>query len=166
MRGTIPASPTNGLLERRMMSDMDKPAAAPPAAKDSNPLPAEPTPSKVPPSAKQGRSAPRPERHGERDRSRRERRDTQYTPVPSLEHEIRPGPNLRDLDAEIERELQEALGGGDTEGMLAEATRGGKPQPAQSGQPPGRKKGKIISIHGADIFVQVPGRRSEGVLSM
>src|SRR5438105_78433 len=143
-----------------MMSDMDKPAAPPAAEANSAGRPETPQ-SKVPASAKQGRSAPRPDRHGERDRSRRERRDSQYTPVPSLEHEIRPGPNLRDLDAEIERELEEALGGGDTEGMLAEATRGGKPQPAQSDQPPGRKKGKIISIHGADVFVHVPGGRSE-----
>src|ERR1051326_4213000 len=112
------------------------------------------------------RGAARPERPGGRDRSRRERRETQYTPVPSLEHEIRPGPNLRDLDAEIERELQETLGGGDAEGMMAAAARPEKPSASASDQPPGRKKGKVVSIRGADVFVHVPGGRSEGVMSL
>jgi small subunit ribosomal protein S1 len=137
------------------MSDTEKPAAPPkqPAAD------AAAQPKETPPAKSQAGSR-------FRDKSRRERRESQYTPVPSLEHEIRPGPNLRDLDAEIERELQEALGAGDTEGMLAEATRIDKPPQQQAGEAPGRKKGKVVSVRGADVFVRVPGGRSEGVITL
>jgi small subunit ribosomal protein S1 len=147
------------------MSDTEKPPAppAPPqqatSASDASSKPAETTPPKP-------RGPGRPDRNNLRDKGRRERRESQYTPVPSLEHEIRPGPNLRDLDAEIERELQEALGSGDTEGMLAETTRMSKQPQQQAGEVPGRKKGKVISIRGADVFVHVPGGRSEGVMTL
>ena len=29
---------------------------------------------------------------------------------------------------------------------------------------PGRKKGKVLSVHGQDVFIEVPGGRSQGVL--
>jgi small subunit ribosomal protein S1 len=74
------------------------------------------------------------------------------------------GPNLRDLDAEIERELQEALGGLTPKDIYTdEPAQQRAPQPAAE---PGRKKGKVIRVHGPDVFVQVPGGRSEGVLPM
>src|SRR5262249_56228670 len=74
-------------------------------------------------------------------------------------------PRLRGLDAEIGRELQEALGDFSAQEALGEPEKG-KPQPAQPGEAPGRKKGKIIAVHGSDVFVQVPGGRSEGVLPL
>lgn len=155
------------------MSETEKPQTppTPPPAASSGAAPAGQPEAAAPqsrpaPPARQTRGAPPAGQRRYQDRKPRERRESQYTPVPSLEHEIRPGPNLRDLDAEIERELQEALAGGDAEGMLAEAARGGKQPASQADQTPGRKKGKIISIRGADVFVQVPGGRSEGVLSM
>ena len=67
-------------------------------------------------------------------------------------------------DEDIERELQEAMGGLSAEELFADPTpRGSKP--AETG-PPGRKKGKILRIHGQDVFVDVPGGRSQGVLPM
>jgi small subunit ribosomal protein S1 len=41
-----------------------------------------------------------------------------------------------------------------------------KPTPAQTPVEQRRKKGKVISVHGPDVFVDVPGGRSQGVLSI
>ena len=72
-------------------------------------------------------------------------------------------PRLKDLDAEIERELEEAMGGMTGEQLLSEPARRREPvAPDQQG----RKKGRVISIHGADVFVDVPGGRSQGVLPL
>lgn len=68
------------------------------------------------------------------------------------------GPNLRDLDASVEDELEAAMAGFDQTALVGnqkEATTEG-----------GRKKGKVIAIHGADIFVDVPGGRSQGMMSV
>jgi small subunit ribosomal protein S1 len=87
--------------------------------------------------------------------------------VPALDFEVRgTSPNLKALDAEIEKELEEALGGGTAEGLLAESTRAGRPPASQADAPPGPKMAKVISVRGADVFLQVPGGRSEGLLPM
>ena len=85
--------------------------------------------------------------------------------VPSLDAEQRygGGKHRGEVDADIERELQEAMGGMSAEELLA-APRG-RQQTTEAG-PPGRKKGKIISIHGKDVFVEIPGGRSQGVLPL
>src|SRR5947209_9581398 len=85
--------------------------------------------------------------------------------VPSLEAQQRYGGGKRraEVDADIERELQEAMGGMTADELLA-APRG-RPHSAEAG-PPGRKKGKVLRIHGKDVFVEVPGGRSQGVLPM
>jgi small subunit ribosomal protein S1 len=70
-------------------------------------------------------------------------------------------PRLKDLDAEIERELEEAMGGMTGEQLLGEPAQRRAPA---APDPQGRKKGRIISVHGADVFVDVPGGRSQGVL--
>src|SRR5262249_9523474 len=70
------------------------------------------------------------------------------------------GPKLKDLDAEIESELAAALGDFPGQELLAEPTK--KHQPAAAGADTGRKKGKVLSVHGPDVFVDVPGGRSQG----
>ncbi|MBY0523459.1 MAG: S1 RNA-binding domain-containing protein [Gemmataceae bacterium] len=71
---------------------------------------------------------------------------------------------LRDIDAEVERELAEAMGEVaktlDSE-IVAEERR--KQSATAEGGP---KKGRILRIHGADVFVELPGGRSEGLLPM
>lgn len=70
-------------------------------------------------------------------------------------------PNLRQLDAELEDELQAALAGFD-EGTLI-----GREPAGRSGKPSeGPKRGRIVAIHGGDVFVDLPGGRSQGVLSL
>src|SRR5262249_54209629 len=85
--------------------------------------------------------------------------------VPSLEHEQTyggAGRRVRELDEEIERELQEALGG------MSEAEMFGAParRPAAPAGEKGKLKGKAGRVHGQDVFVDVPGGRSQGVLSL
>src|SRR5262249_30352452 len=87
-------------------------------------------------------------------------------PIVSLEDELRykSGPKIKDLDAEIADELEAALSGlGDKDLLGADSSRETRAQAAgQSDQ--GRKKGTVVSVHGADVFVEVPGGRSPGVL--
>jgi small subunit ribosomal protein S1 len=72
------------------------------------------------------------------------------------------GPRLRDLDAQIERELQDAMGGLSDKELYGEQPKG---KPAASPEP-GKKKAKVIAVHGADVFLDVPGGRSQGVLPL
>jgi small subunit ribosomal protein S1 len=73
-------------------------------------------------------------------------------------------PKLGDLDAAIEQELNEALGGFNDKEVYGEPERDRRKPPPSPEQ--GRKKGKVIAIHGADVFIDVPGGRSQGVLPM
>jgi small subunit ribosomal protein S1 len=74
------------------------------------------------------------------------------------------GPRIKDWDKDIEREVEEAMGGFSSKDLLGEpAQRGPRPQ---AGETPGRKKGKVLKVHGPDVFVEVPGGRSQGVLPL
>src|SRR5262245_31103894 len=73
------------------------------------------------------------------------------------------GPRLRELDAEIEQELAEAMGGLSDTDMYGDPA---KQRRAAAPATPGPKKGKIHSVHGPDVFVDLPGGRSQGVLSV
>jgi ribosomal protein S1 len=72
-------------------------------------------------------------------------------------------PRLKDLDAEIEKELEEALGGMSEREMFGDPAKQRGRAPAA---PPGPKKGRVLRVHGPDVFVDVPGGRSQGVLSI
>src|SRR5207248_11790938 len=39
-------------------------------------------------------------------------------------------------------------------------------KPPATGADGGRKKGKVLAVHGGDVFVHVPGGRSQGVLPL
>ena len=69
-------------------------------------------------------------------------------------------PNNRELDKLIEDEMNQAMAGFDvTSTVVAEEKK-----PAAPGTTGQRKKGIIVGIHGKDVFVEVPGGRSQGVL--
>jgi small subunit ribosomal protein S1 len=73
-------------------------------------------------------------------------------------------PRLKDLDAEIEGELAAALGGMSDKDLYGEPAKLGPKSAAGAEQP--RKKGRIVSIHGPDVFLEVPGGRAPGVLPL
>lgn len=71
-------------------------------------------------------------------------------------------PNKRKLDAEIEAELDAALADPSVMNALAETE-----QPKAAPKLPGaKKKGRVVGIHGKDVFVEVPGGRSQGVIDL
>jgi small subunit ribosomal protein S1 len=73
------------------------------------------------------------------------------------------GPRLKDLDAEIERELHEAMDGISETEMYGDPSKGR--QPAKS-EGEGKKIARVIRVHGPDVFCDVPGGRSGGVLPL
>lgn len=87
-------------------------------------------------------------------------------PVPSLEETQRfsSGPKIRELDDEIAAELEAAMSGfSGQEDLLTPDKKPGQTQPnALTGQ---RKQATVLSIRGGDIFVDIPGGRSQGVIS-
>jgi len=86
-------------------------------------------------------------------------------PLPSQEEMDRftSGPRMKDLDDEIESELEAAMSGfSGKELLIAEKAESG---PKQEGGAPKRKQAKVLSVRGADVFVDIPGGRSQGVMS-
>jgi small subunit ribosomal protein S1 len=74
------------------------------------------------------------------------------------------GPRLRDLDAQIEQELQEAMSGLSDKELYGEPEQGSRKAPPRPDQ--GRKKARVMAVHGPDVFLDVPGGRSQGVLPL
>ena len=73
-------------------------------------------------------------------------------------------PNNRELDKLIEDELAAAMGDFDVTKTVAQAEMVQKPgAPGKAG---GRKTGVVVGVHGNDVFVEVPGGRSQGVLPL
>lgn len=72
-------------------------------------------------------------------------------------------PNNRELDQLIEAELNQAMAGFNVESTVAEPE---PTRPAAAAAPGQRRKGRILGIHGKDVFVEVPGGRSQGVLPL
>jgi small subunit ribosomal protein S1 len=125
------------------MSDTDKPSPAP-------------QPNETPETGPLGR--PRPPR---------ERPARTGGPIPSLEHEQSYGfgKKIDAFDAEMERELEEAMGGMSSKDLLEEPAgqRRGKPA-APPGGKPGAHKGRVMSVRGKDVFIDMPGGRTQGLL--
>ncbi len=87
--------------------------------------------------------------------------------VPSLVDEQRfTGVKLKELDDEIAGELEAAMGGMSAQDIFAaEDSQAARAQAAAAADQ-GRKQGKVLSVHGKDVFVEVPGGRSQGVLML
>jgi small subunit ribosomal protein S1 len=85
-------------------------------------------------------------------------------PVLEPEQDYGPGPRLKDLDASIERELQEAMGGLSDKELYGEPER--RRQKPPSGPDQGAKKARVVAVHGSDVFLDVPGGRTQGVLPL
>jgi small subunit ribosomal protein S1 len=85
--------------------------------------------------------------------------------VPSLQHEQSYGFGKRidAFDEDMERQLQEAMSG------MSDKDLYGEPDPRRRGQAApdaGPKKGKVLRIHGQDVFIDLPGGRTQGVLPL
>ncbi|HOI55751.1 MAG TPA: S1 RNA-binding domain-containing protein [Phycisphaerae bacterium] len=67
------------------------------------------------------------------------------------------------LDAQLEQEIQDALGGKSIDEVMDEA-EASRDASASAGGVPGLKRGKVIGVTGSDIFVDLGGR-SQGVIT-
>jgi small subunit ribosomal protein S1 len=74
-------------------------------------------------------------------------------------------PNNRELDKLIEDELAAAMGDFDVSKTVAAVEHVHKPRAAGT-VGGGKKVGVIVGVHGNDVFVEVPGGRSQGVLPL
>lgn len=94
------------------------------------------------------------------------RKQQRSGPVPQLQQQsLTTSGTMKALEDEMDRELAEALGGMSEQDFLGEMGAGKPAAKKKQGTPAeGKKKGKIISIHGPDVFVAIPGSRSEGLL--
>ncbi|HJZ93223.1 MAG TPA: S1 RNA-binding domain-containing protein [Gemmataceae bacterium] len=134
------------------------PAAAQEPAKEA---PATPPATQPPagPAAKPPAGPPRGKRPPRSDKPRQERPKLDFT-------ELSTNLKLSDLDKDIEGDLVQAMAGFETE--LEQESESARKQAMEAAQAPkgagGRKKGRIISIHGQDVFIDVPGGRSQGFM--
>lgn len=75
---------------------------------------------------------------------------------------------LHDLDKDIEADMAAAMAGFESE--IQQDTEAAKQKAmaaaAAPKEPGGKKKGRVISIHGQDVFIDVPGGRSQGFMPM
>ena len=154
---TNPTSSTEPATAPNPVPTMPAGASGKPAAK----------PAAKPPS-KPGQPQRKPQRGGGGggDRPRQRNRDS----VPSLESDFdfknRQAPNVRDLDAEIAAELEAALQGMDDKSLYGADSSKRARESADAQGEHGRKKGKVLSVHGPDVFIEIPGGRGQGVLAM
>ncbi len=132
----------------------------------------QPTPSEAkpatPPAAKPDRPPDkRPFKRGGDDRGPRKRgRDAVPSLQSDLEYRPKTGPNVRDLDAEIAAELEAALQGMDDKNLYSSDDSKRARDQAAAQQDGGRKKGKVVSVHAPDVFIEIPGGRGQGVLTL
>ncbi len=103
---------------------------------------------------------------GERMRSKAARRETKPGPVPSLQHELSYGgrQSIDAFDADMERMLDEAMVGFEGKELLAADAPG--TQHGRTAEQGRLKKGKVFRIHGQDVFIDLPGGRTQGVLAL
>jgi small subunit ribosomal protein S1 len=128
------------------MTDPTPPAAPMPAT--SAPTPSQPD---------------RPQRPFRRPPPRRDEPEPSRPPVLDRQDLNLEPPKLRELDAAIEDELEAALAGFSADDLSAEPAKQERKDPAA---PKGPQRGKVIAIHHADVFVEVPGGKSQGVMSL
>ncbi len=149
--------PTPPIADQPAEGNPPSPAPTPPAAPGKPPPPRPGGPRPGGPS----RQYPR----GDKPFPRGDRPQNPGGSPPQLRDFAANQPNARELDAMIEDELNQAMAGFSIEKEVAQTETRSKPQAA--GTTPGqRKKGRIVGIHGKDVFVEVPGGRSQGVLPL
>ena len=73
-------------------------------------------------------------------------------------------PRLRDLDAEIEAELEAAMSGVDRQSLLQGDDSAKKQREPRRGDAGHRQKGTVMRVHQGDVFIEMPGGRAQGLL--
>lgn len=78
------------------------------------------------------------------------------------------GPRLerRRLDADLDTEIEAAMGGLSEKDLYGDAGKQGRQKETGDVEPGAPKKGKVVAVHGGDVFVNIPGARSQGVIAL
>src|SRR6187200_407040 len=146
-----------------MMTEPNQTPESTPPAPAPTPAPANETP--APPTQGQSPAGAKPQgppQRGKRPRSDKPRQETR----PKLDFtELTTNVRLNELDQDIEADLAEAMAGFETQ--IEQESEAAKQQAMKAAEAPktgGRKKGRVISIHGQDVFIDVPGGRSQGYM--
>lgn len=154
------------------MPDETPPPTPPTADQPAAQTPSDPTPptapAKSPPPRPGGPRPGGPSRQyprGDKPFPRGDRPQNPGGAPPQLRDFAANKPNARELDAMIEDELNQAMAGFSIENEVAQTETRQKPQTAAA-TPGQRKKGRIVGIHGKDVFIEVPGGRSQGVMPL
>jgi small subunit ribosomal protein S1 len=133
---------------------------------DESAKPQTPAPPVQAPTAKTDKP-PEKRKFSREDRGPRKRtRDAVPSLQSDLDYKTKSAPNVRDLDAEIADELEAALKDMDADKLYATDSSHRAQSQAAAQADHGRKTGTVISIHGPDVFVEIPGGRAQGVLAM
>lgn len=140
---------------------------APPPETPTAATPLAPTPDVPTPKPPPGRFDKRPPRGndgggGGRGGFRREKPRAETKSVPMLETRDYSKPSLRELDKDIEGELDAAMSGMSGQEIYGDLSA--RPPKGADGAAGGPKMAKVIRVSGADVFLHVPGGRSEGLL--
>jgi small subunit ribosomal protein S1 len=142
------------------MSDSDKPVeTTPPSAEQTPQTPVEQTqPEPTPPAPA---AVPKPER----EKPLRSAQNAGKVPSLQQEQTYGFGKKIDAFDEEMERQLQEAMGGLSDKDLYG----GMEQRPARQARGKGKaeqgpRKGKVFRIHGQDVFIDLPGSRMQGVL--
>jgi small subunit ribosomal protein S1 len=160
-----------GIYTDRMSDPENTPHAPPEPAPTNSPDQAPATGQPAPPPPR-GPRRPEPRRFGskppmaDRVAARREAAaDKPSSTPPALDRQdTRPEPpKMRELDAMIEAELDAAMAGMSDAEMYPEPA---ETKPRGKGEPAGMQKGKVIRVHQADVFIDIPGGRSQGLMPM
>jgi small subunit ribosomal protein S1 len=137
---------------------VEAPAAAPVVEGQAAPA----TPQAATPAGAKPQAAPVKGKRPFRDKPRQQ--DRPQLDFTSLQVNLK----LNDLDKDIEADLAAAMSGFETE--IKEDTEAAKQKAMLAAQAPktpgGKKKGRVISIHGQDVFIDVPGGRSQGFMAI
>jgi small subunit ribosomal protein S1 len=86
------------------------------------------------------------------------------TAAPKLNEKPAEPPRLRDLDAEIEAELNAAMSGVDQQSLLSGGKAGKTQREPRRGDAGQRQTGAVMRVHGGDVFIEMPGGRAQGLL--
>ncbi len=148
----------------------DTPATAAPETPKSEDTGKAPVTGKPEQGADQNRGQDRGQSRGDKKPfgPKRPREPRQDRPKPTDRFDdFRAGaPKLHELDKDIEAELSAAMSGFDptaTVGLADPLEQSAPKGSAKTGQ---RQKGTVISVRGMDVFVEVPGGRSQGLMSL
>jgi small subunit ribosomal protein S1 len=146
---------------------MSEPNAEQPASPQSTPPAAAPAPKNNPldrppqPGSRRPGGASRPFPQSQFPKGERPQNPGGKPPQLDKKDFLGAKPNNRELDKLIEDELNAAMAGFDVTSTVETEPKPAAAAPTVPGQ---RKKGRIVGIHGRDVFVEVPGGRSQGVL--